>query len=297
MFGTKESLEQRKRGKQVQVWVTELECGKLYKTAIRNIASKRDFNRFDNGQGNANQVEAAYAEFEDELANTLRAIDQDSVSLNTNTMSTLFTFFSILAARHPKRRKDFVGNVTLSWRKLAKNAQNVQEFDSLLKREGYEASGLFDETSFALLKGDEELEYDAEPDALVQREIELIPIAFDSLKARTWTIINAGDGSEFVTADDPFQLWPTSREKYEEGSATVSDENTIVFVPLTPTNGIIGEWGKSTAAVRCGAKQVAQFNRMMMKRDGKIISTSQHFRYLGSRNTICSSMQFVAMSR
>lgn len=286
-----------KRKKEYYTWVSELKTERRYNTNVRNVGSRRDFNKFTIGNSTGNNVENMYSEFEGRLGPTLQRVNSSQTDLDNKDWANILTFLSILAVRHPERRANFLEKIIAQFREAARDADSPDGMRLLLEERGYKTNDNVSLETMKLLQSNDELEWKSEPDALVQFELLAFGDVFRSLKNRAWRVAESSGKDQFITADDPFCLCPLNRETAKRDVSNIDNRKTDVFVSLGPTKLLMGTYDHSNAANKQDEMQVARFNRIILKNQKKVFSKSESFVFqensglVKSSNTIFSNQR------
>ena len=120
-------------GKKDQLFVIDRPTEKSFRTAPKNVAAERDFNRVDVEGMDPNMVEKALAKFEGEVAPALERAKMARSLANKEDREAVMNLMSSMALRNPRQREainELVGNVLLS--QLAAGLETKEKWESQL---------------------------------------------------------------------------------------------------------------------------------------------------------------------
>lgn len=206
-------------GKKDQLFVIDRSSRKTFRTAPKNVAAERDFNRIDVEGMDPNAIEKALAEFEGNVAPALERVKTAKSLANKEDRDAVIHLICALAIRNPRQRaaiNDFIGEL----------AQRVAEV-GLETKERWEgqvaqmkAAGIWDDSSNVsyedMKKFIEERRYKVKvaKELNVAMEIEEHGRLLQNLGKRKWQILVANEASGgFVTTDVPVCItWSDSQD-------------------------------------------------------------------------------------
>lgn len=209
--------------KRKQVYCTDFYNKKIFPVNIRNIGSKRNFNRFSLNEDNPNVLEDIMSSIEGVVSPFLEEIIYAKCFPSFEHFESSMLFFARMASANLSDRiltKGFCEEIG----RLARIGEYVIEGNPNGKACG---------TSYPWVLNSETGEYDIAQDYLIGIELEILEGILPLFMERKWIFIEAPEGAEFVTSNRPIRLvWYDGRMNRE--TPTHSDEESDIYIPLSP---------------------------------------------------------------
>jgi len=233
--------------RQAKVFVFDQNNKKSFTTLVRNVGSKRHFNRVIVEGMDPNALEDCYAEIEGHLAVHLRDVIRLKMFPSQDHFNSIMNLIANVSLRNPRLRgvletyhKDIVEHVA----HLTFTNKGIWEAQTKnMKADGYAINEdlTFEEMKEFHEKGEYELIIDQTH--LIGLELEMLSPVINCLAKRNWCFVSAPLDSQFICSDDPVVLsWGNpEREKsfYSPGHCL---PETLVFFPMCSNLMLIGSF-------------------------------------------------------
>lgn len=102
-------------GRKAKLNVIDIEDLRSFSTLVRNVASRRDFNRLDVDGIQPNALEKAYGEFESKAAESIRRIATSRTFVGQDRLIVL-NLLAMLIVRNPRMRDNWADFMDRLWR-------------------------------------------------------------------------------------------------------------------------------------------------------------------------------------
>ena len=228
-------------GRQARLKVIDLEDMKTFGTNVRNVASKRDFNRLEAVEGlDPNALEERYAILEGHAATAIQNIWKTSQFDGDDRMYVL-NLMALLVIRNPRMRETWADFMSRLWKMHGEVVVSTKERWESTKRDmirsGYTPSeDVTYENMRDFVKGGE---YDIVTNRLVhiRLELETWEKMIHVLSARKWRLDILPEGApNLITCDHPVSIIPLfemPRDGYMQHPIGYGMTETAVVFPLT----------------------------------------------------------------
>jgi hypothetical protein len=133
-------------GEKNRLFVVDRPSKKTFRTAPKNVAAERDFNRVDVEGMDPNAVEKALAEFEGKVAPAFERVKTAKSLANKDDRDAVINLVCALAVRNPRQRaaiNDFVGE--LAQRAVEVGLETKDRWESQVTQ--MKAAGIWDDSS------------------------------------------------------------------------------------------------------------------------------------------------------
>ncbi|MGV6889649.1 DUF4238 domain-containing protein [Rhodophyticola sp. SM2404] len=250
--------------RQARVFTFDSSTGKSFKTSVRNVASKRHFNRVEIDGVDPNYLEDGLAEIEGELAPFLSEV----VAERRFRTSAHFDWTMILAAqlsvRNPRMRvkmENFHKNIAEGIASLSVSTREIWESQQRQMQEAGEAVNA-KATYEQAKKFHEDKNYEIPIDQthLIGLEMQMVETVLTQLGNRNWCFVSPPDGHIFITNDDPAVLsWRDQKDRGSYGPGHGLKETLITF-PLSSDLLLLGTFENLPSVMNYDAFQVANAN-------------------------------------
>lgn len=252
-------------GRKARVFVFDGRTNQSFTTLVRNIGSKRHFNRVEAVDVEPNYLEDRLSELEDKIAPHLQQVIEARAFPTAEHAASILSLIALLSVRIPRFRASMsefhkavaerVMGMTVSSKELWTSQINKLKSTGVKvnDRVTYEDSKRFHE------EGNYELIVDQTH--LIVLELKAVDTVAQHLSRRSWCFAIAPEGSPFITCDDPVVLDWTDKVKqptpYSPGHAL---QNTIVIFTLSPLLALVGLFEDLPVQTHYSPAQVAALN-------------------------------------
>lgn len=255
------------RKKDDKLYVVNVQTGKAFETAPRNVAAGRDFNRVDIEGVSANVIESGLAGFEGQVDQALARICAARAIDDPADRNVLLNLIALLAVRNPGMRE----NMRQAHEQVLKQVIAL----TMETEERYRA-GFGSAVRAGAIAPDDVLPYELMREFVmrdeyalavsttqhVQRELESVDTILPYLGRRNWTVLRATpDSGGFITSDHPVILrWdrpPAANVFVPPGHAL---RDTKVLFPVSHELAIIGSFNEVASTFQAGPEHTALIN-------------------------------------
>lgn len=255
------------RKKDDKLYVVNVQTGKAFETAPRNVAAGRDFNRVDIEGVSANVIESGLAGFEGQVDQALARICAARAIDDPADRNVLFNLIALLAVRNPGMRENM---------RQAQEQAMKRVIALTMETEERYLAGFGSAVRAGAMAPDDVLPYELMRDFVerdeytlavsttqhVQRELEAVDTILPYLGRRNWTLLRAtADSGGFITSDHPVILrWdrpPPQGVFVPPGHALL---NTEVLFPLSHELAIIGSFNELARTIEACREHTAAIN-------------------------------------
>ena len=230
--------------RQAQVFTFDNGTRRTFRTHVRNVGSRRNFNRVEIDGIDPNFIEDGMAEVEAEISNHLREVVEARGFPSHDHFVSVLNLIATVSVRNPRFRgvldelHQQIVNRTMSlllaskdrWEGQVEAARNngVPIKDNVT----YEDIRSFHESGAIDVVIDQTY--------LINLEMQSIEPVLRACASRNWCFASAPEGADFITSDDPVVLtWldGTVRGPYSPGHGL---QGTILTFSLTPQLALVG---------------------------------------------------------
>ncbi|NUB43861.1 DUF4238 domain-containing protein [Fertoebacter nigrum] len=232
-------------GRQAQVFVFDSDTKKSFTTLVRNIGSRRHFNRVEAHGVGPNHIEDAMSKIEAEIAPHLQQVIEAQAFPGPEHFNSIMNLMALLSVRNPRLRgnmSDFHKDVVERIMGLSVSTNDIWESQIRKMRE----SGVpvkEDVTYDEMKRFHEERNYEIVIDQthLITLELKMVEPVLEQLSRRSWCFARAPKGHQFITCDDPTVLsWTDKVKQPNPWSPGHGLQNTIVMFTLSPELALVG---------------------------------------------------------
>ena len=262
--------------------VYDLQNRNSFKTRSRNIASKRDFNRFINENRDPNLVENLLGGTEGKIADGFqRIIDQKSIS-NTEDMFLILVLIARLYIAHPDLRERLAQfNTKITQREMSRAVSTPQIWESFVTSAisrgaqpvtvSYDKAKEIVESQLIVASNNRE--------DFIENEIILWPKLVEILHHRKWTLIVSDPSiGHFATSDRPWTLHPSSSPaKTDSVEFPLKVAGTCLTFPISRYLAVEGRFEGGGGTVKCTREKLAAFNSFTLKTAYRQVYSEEDF--------------------
>lgn len=257
-------------GRKAKVFVFDSSTNKSFETLVRNVGSKRHFNKVEYVNADTNAIEDSLSGLESDMAPFLLEVIESRSFPSHDHFSYVMNLLALLSVRNPRFRKQMADfHIDVIERMTSLNLASKARWDEItenMKRDG--AIGGDDIISYeSMKKFHEEKDYDIEIDQtyLIDHEFKLIGPILEQLSRRSWCFISAQEGSQYISSDDPVTLiWTDSRpdQFYGPGHGLIG---TSLYFPISSHVTLLGTFEPILEKEEYNPAQVAALNTVMAR--------------------------------
>lgn len=274
-------------GRQAKVHVIDSAAARAFRTLVRNVGARRDFNRVEMPHVDANALETVLGEFEGDAVPALRRIEERRSFDDEGDKNLVLNLIALMAVRNPHLRarvSKFIGEIN---RKAAGLLVGTPErWEHALAR-AIEAGDLVSEDTVTydeardFLRSDQ---YRAEPhqNFNIALELDSHDSVLQALGARQWCLVVAEDqAGDFVTCDHPVRLVDLSRNPTGPYRLGFGMTQTAVVFPVGRRVCLYGTFEHQEKIRSVNSLQVAHLNAHIIgSAERQIYAHDERFCYL-----------------
>lgn len=251
------------------------ETKKAFITRVRNVGSKRHFNRIEVDGVDPNALEDITAEAEAVFAEHLTDVIASRSFPTHDHFNSIMNLIANLSVRNPRLRSNMEGfeqdickaimDVSLSSEEIWKS--QIEQ----MREAGYPVKE--DITYEDMRRFHESKAYDIVIDQthLIGMEVSMIDPVLDCCARRNWCFVTALEGSQYITSDDPVALIWQDRDGHGPYSPGHGLEKTIIFFPLCSELLLMGKFEASPKEMVHLPEQVVTTNTIIARHSTKQI--------------------------
>jgi len=295
-------------GEKDRLFVVDRPSRKTFRTAPKNVAAERDFNRVDVQGMDPNAVEKALADFEGKVAPAFERVKAAKSLANKDDRDAVMNLICALAIRNPRQRaaiNDFIGE--LEQRVVEVGLETKERWESQVAQ--MKAAGIWDDSSNvsyeSMKKFIEERRYKIEvaKEYNVLVEIEQHDRLLQHLGNWKWQVLEANKGSGgFVTSDVPVCITWSDGQDHGVFSPGFGVPGTEVIVPISTKLALRGTFEGEENVVEADIFTVGSVNSIVISNAEKQVHAHDYsFNYvrpfpgeIGSGATLIQDEKFLA---
>jgi hypothetical protein len=252
-------------GRQAQVFVFDSKTKKSFTTLVRNIGSRRNFNRVEAHDVGPNHIEDAMSEIETVIAPHLRQVIEAQSFPSSEHFDSIMSLMAFLSVRNPRLRgklSDFHKDVVDRIMSLSVSTKEIWESQIKQMRE----SGVTIKRDIPyeeMKRFHDERNYEIAVDQthLIGLELKMVEPVLKELSRRKWCFARASEGQPFITCDDPVVLsWTEMIKQPNPWPPGHGLQNTIVMFTLAPELALIGLFESQPDKLALRPEQVVALN-------------------------------------
>ena len=232
-------------GRQAQVFVFDSDTKKSFTTLVRNIGSRRHFNRVEAHGVGPNHIEDAMSEIEAMIAPHLQQVIEAKAFPSHEHFKSIMNLIASTSVRNPRLRgnmSDFHKQVVERVTGLQVSTKEIWESETAQMRES--GVPVKDDLTYEDMKRfHDEKNYEIVIDQthLIGLELKMVQPVLEQLSQRSWCFACAPAGHQFITCDDPAVLsWTEKVKQPNPWSPGHGLQNTIVMFTLSPELALVG---------------------------------------------------------
>lgn len=232
-------------GRQAQVFAFDSDTNKSFTTLVRNIGSKRHFNRVEAHGIDPNHVEDGMAEIEAEIAPHLEQVIEAKAFPGPEHFNSIVSLMAFLSARNPRlrgRMSDFHRDVAEQFMSISVSSKEIWESQTKeMRRSGVLVEESVTYEDMKRFHENKNYEIKVEQTHLIGLELKMSELIFEHLSKRSWCFVSASNNHQFITCDDPTVLsWTEKVRQPNPYSPGHGLQNTIVIFTLSSELALVG---------------------------------------------------------
>ena len=252
-----------------QLYAFDLTNQKSFRTRPRNVAAKKDFNRFEMEGQPPDFLEKGFGELENKAIAVIRGMGQTKQRAKDEDLVYVINLISLLIVRNPRARR----SVTRARQQTAKNIGEMLISDKKVwenhLRKAREADHIAGPgVSFERMKEFVEggrYTIKVTTEALIRTELSAFDQVLQSVGSRRWSLIDAvSHAPDFITCDHPITL--VSNDPEARGPVGVGLKQTEIVFPINPRQALLGVFEDSPGPeVSASPHSVAAINSRVIR--------------------------------
>lgn len=251
-------------GRRARIFVFDSDTRKAFKTSVRNVGSKRNFNRIEAEGFDPNHVEDALSIAESDLAKILSETVESRTFLSSEHRESLMYFAGLLAVRTPERRAHFDGLKKQIIERISHMLfTNEEIWNSQMTKMAADGVPIDSDITFQEMKKfHEEGRYELIIDQTnsIGHEFKMAEEVSELLSKRNWSFVYHQSESQFITSNNPLVLSWKAEVKETIYSPGFGLQETIVTLPLSSQVMLMGTFEEMPSLIEYDAKRVTNAN-------------------------------------
>ena len=271
-------------GRKARVVFFDEETRRLEPTLVRNVASKRYFNRVEAEGQDPDYLENALAELEGEIAGPLGEVIEARAFPSDEHFSYVMNLAALLSVRNPRMRgqmEKFHQDVVEKTLGVLTSSEEVWEHQAKrMKDDGVELSGNVSYEDIKRFRVEKKYTINIDQTHLIGVELEMVQPVLETLSNRNWCFATAPEGSQYITSDDPVVLeWSDNRERGSFASPGHGLRGTSITFPLSSDVLLIGMFEDLPERLQHREAQVTSVNTVVARNSRRqIYARNDEFR-------------------
>jgi hypothetical protein len=248
---------------------------------VRNIGSKRHFNRIEARDLDPNHLEDGLADIEAEIAPHLQQVIEVKSFPSSEHFTSIMNLMALLSARNPRLRgnmRDFHKEIVEKVMGLSVSSEEIWESQNRQMRES--GVPVKDNVTYADVKRfHDEKNYEILIDQthLIGWELQMVEPVLEQLAKRSWCFVSTTKDHQFITCDDPTVLsWTESVQQPTPYSPGHGLQNTMVVFSLSPELALVGLFEDLPERLDYSPDQVTAFNTSVARHSRNQIYARDH---------------------
>ena len=263
----------RSPSKNAKVTVIDLERGRQFETAVKNVGAERDFNRIEVEGQAPDALEKAYSTFEGKVAQAVKNIDK-TLAFEGEDRIYVLNLIALMAVRHPQMRAQWTASqaqlariimsMTLATRERWEHAK------ARMRADGIDVSDTVTYEQMRERLDANRYQIEVPTGQHIRNEMVGVDAILPTLIDRKWHMWVANDHSgPFITCNRPVTLVYKRRESMPlmvRDSPGFGMRETQLIFPLTQRLALVGDFESREDGILPATREVAAIinNRMCM---------------------------------
>lgn len=271
-------------GRQARVVFFDEETRRLEHTLVRNVGSKRYFNRVEAEGQDPDYLENALAKLEGEIAGPLGEVIEARAFPSVEHFSYVMNLAALLSVRNPRMRgqmEKFHQDVVEKTLGVLTSSKEIWDHQTQkMEDDGVELSGAVTYEDIKRFRDEKKYTINIDQTHLIGVELEMVQPVLETLSNRNWCFATASEGSQYITCDDPVALeWSDNRERGPFASPGHGLRGTNITFPLSSDVLLIGMFEDLPERIEHREKQVTSVNTVIARNSRRqIYARSDEFR-------------------
>jgi hypothetical protein len=260
------------------------ETRRLEHTLVRNVGSKRYFNRVEADGQDPDQVENALSQLEGELAKALSEVIEAREFPSDQHFSSVINLAALLSVRNPRKRlqmERFHQEIVEKTFGVLVSSKEVWERQTQKMRDdGVEVNEDVAYEDIKRLREEKKYTVKIDQSHLIGVEFEMVPPVLETMARRSWCFASAPEGNQYITSDDPVVLeWSDNRDYGPLTSPGHGLRGTNIIFPVSSDLVLIGSFEETPHRLEHTEAQVTSVNTVVARNSGRqIYARSDQFR-------------------
>lgn len=257
-------------GRKARVVFFDEKTKRLEPTLVRNVGSKRYFNRVDAAGQDPDYLENALAELEGEISGPLSEVIEKRAFPSEEHFTYVMNLAALLSVRNPQLRgqlERFHQDVVEKMFGILVSSEEAWEQQTRrMKDDGVELSGKTTYEEIKRLKDSKRYEINIDQTHLIGVEFEMVPKVLETMANRNWCFACAPEGSQYITSDNPVVLeWSDNCDYGPFASPGHGLMGTSLLFPLASDVLLIGAFEELPEILPHTEEQVTTVNTVIAR--------------------------------
>lgn len=227
------------------MFVFDSDTKKSFITLVRNIGSRRHFNRIEAHGVGPNHIEDAMSEIEAEIAPHLQQVIEARAFPSPEHFNSIMNLMTLLSVRNPRLRANMTAfHKEIVERVMGLSVSTKEMWESQVRQMRKSGVPVKEDVAYEDMKRfHDERNYEIIIDQthLITLELKMVEPVLEQLSHRSWSFACAPVGHQFITCDDPTVLsWTEKVKQPNPWSPGHGLQNTIVMFTLSPEVALVG---------------------------------------------------------
>jgi hypothetical protein len=270
--------------RQARVAFFDEETRRLEHTLVRNVGSKRYFNRVEVEGQDPDYLENALAELEGQIAGPLAEVIAAREFPSDDHFTYVMNLAALISVRNPGMRgqmEQFHQGVAEKTLGLILSSKDLWEHQTQKMREdGIELNSDVTYDSMKRFRDEKKYTINIDQTHLIGVELEMVQHVLEALANRNWCFARAPYGSQYITSDAPVVLeWSNDQDFGPMASPGHGLPGTVLIFPISSDVLMIGSFEQSPERLDHTEAQVTSVNTIVARNSRRqIYARNDQFR-------------------
>lgn len=271
-------------GRKARVVFFDDDTRRLGQTLVRNVASKRYFNRVEAEGQDPDYLENALADLEGEIAGPLAEVIEARAFPSDDHFSYVMNLIALLSVRNPRTRgqmEKFHQDVVEKTLGVLTSSKEIWDQQTQkMKDGGEELSGTVNYEDAKRFRDEKQYTIAIDQTHLIGVELEMVEPVLGTLSHRNWCFAEAPLGSQYITSDNPVSIeWTDNRNRGAFYPPAHGLRETSLIFPISSDVLLIGTFENSPDHILHREAQVTSVNTVVARNSRRqIYARSDGFR-------------------